>query len=332
MVACELPEALMRSIAATRTAVHVYQRSEGHFVLFYTRSDLLSFYTILSVCSRKTGVRVLASAAMYDHLHHLIEASSREEVTAFVRLYSLLYAKEFNRDSGLSGRLFEAPFGTALKIGDKDIRTCAGYVYNNHTNKKLCSHAEDIRWNYLAYAHSGNPFYEPLIRRKASRKLQAALKIADAERKAERPLNHATLRRMFSGLAGKESEQLTDYIIASYRFVDYDALESLYRSHDEMIYSFNANTFNDYDVSEPSHDRRGDDTVYREMAEYVLRTGRYPVVKDILKLPDKEKIALACELKSVTHASFRQIGAYLRIKLAYAGTGKVDDPGEEYPI
>lgn len=307
-----------------KTAIHIYQRSEGHVVMFYTRSDLLSFYTILSICAKKAGIRVLAAALMYDHIHILVEASSREEITAFVQSYSSLYALEYNKDSGLHGRVFESSFGSALKRGDKEIRTCAGYIYNNHTNKKLCAGAEDIRWNFLAYAHSRNPFSTPIKRDRVSKRMRAAIAVVEAEHRASRPLNHATLRRVFAGLSKTESDQLTDFIIDKYRFVDYAALESLYRSYEEMVYSFNANTFNDYDIKEDSRDRRGDDTVFREMAKYISSREFFRTLKDLLTSPETIRLGLATELKVVTGATWRQIGAYLRMKLRAA---RPEDPG-----
>lgn len=307
-----------------RTAIHIFQRTEGHVVLFYTKSDLLCFYTILSICAKKTGIKVLAVAEMYDHIHILVEAASRGEVTAFVQMYSSLYAQEHNRDSGLSGKVFESPFGTSLKRGDKEIRTCAGYIYNNHTNKKLCSRAEEIRWNFLAYAHSSNPFSAPIKRAIASKKMRAAIAIVDSEHKASHPLNHPTLRRLFSGLSKLESEQLTDYIIDAYRFIDYNSIESLYRSYDEMLYSFNANTFNDYDIHEDYQERSGDDTVFREMAKYITSLKVYRNLKDILSAPDNRMMELATELRVMTRATWRQIGAYLHIKLGSSEQEHID--------
>lgn len=301
-----------------KTAIHIYQRSEGHVVMFYSRRDFLCFYTILSVCAVKTGIKVLAVALMYDHIHILVEAGSRKEVESFVQLYSSYYSREFNTDSGLSGRLFERPFGAAVKLGEKNIRTCAGYIYNNHTNKKLCDKADEIRWNFLAYAHSRNPFSPKIVRRSARKKLRDALAVVESEFKAGRFLNEATLRRIFAGLTAEEKDQLTDFIIDTYRFVDYAELESMYRSYEEMVYSFNANTFNDYDINEESRDRRGDDTVFREMAKYVLSLGKFRHLKDILTLSEDDKLELATELKVMTRATWRRIGAYLHIGIGAA--------------
>ena len=82
-----------------------------------------------------------------------------------------------------------------------------------------------------------------------------------------------------------------------------------------MLYSFNANTFAEYDLPEDASERRGDDRVYNHLAELVLSSGRYEHLKDILILPDIEKIKLASELRAKSGVSYKQIGAFLQYKI-----------------
>lgn len=152
----------------------------------------------------------------------------------------------------------------------------------------------------------------------ASRSLRSALKEVDANRKLEKPLNHATLRRLYKPLGKEEKEQLTDYIISVYNAIDFAALEGLYRSYDDMLYSFNANTFNEYDISEDADERTGDDRVYNRLAKQVMAFGKFASVKDILLLSDDERFRLALVLQARTGASYKQIGAYLHLRITRA--------------
>ena len=265
-------------------AIHIYQRSVVGDVIFYTLHDYLVFYSFVSVYARKYGVKLLGIAIMYNHYHILVSAESRDEVRRFVSVLTAGFSRAYNEEIGTEGILFKSPFGSAMKLGDKNIRTAAGYLYNNHTNKKLCEKAEEIRWNFLAFAHNSHPFSEPVVLRDATHALRNALKEIDANRKADRPMNYATLRRLYKPLGKEEKEQLTDYIINAYNAIDYAALESLYRSYDDMLFSFNANTFNEYDISEEAEERSGDDRVYNRLAKQVLALGKYSSVKDILLL------------------------------------------------
>ena len=298
-----------------KKAIHIYQRSVKGDVIFYTLQDFLVFYTYVSEYARKYRVKILGLAIMYNHYHLLVEAGSRNEVKAFISACTAGFSRVYNEGLGIKGNLFQSPFGSAMKFGDKNIRTAAGYLYNNHTNKKLCEKAEDIRWNFLAYAHDSHPFSEPVRLKAASRPLRSALKEVDANRKVEKPLNYATLRRLYKPLGKEEKEQLTDYIISVYNAIDYSALESLYRSYEDMLYSFNANTFNEYDISEDAEERTGDDRIYNSLAKQILASGEFASVKDILKLSEDERFRLALVLRARTGASYKQIGSYLHLKI-----------------
>ena len=302
-------------MSRTEKAIHVYQRSVNGDVIFYTLLDFLVFYSIFSVYVRKYGIKVLGLAIMYNHLHVLASASERSKVEPLISSSTSYFVKAYNLDSGMNGPIFHRPFGSAVKLGDKNIRTAAGYLYNNHTNKKLCDKAEEIRWNFLAFAHNSHPFSKLIIRKEASLALRNALKEIDSNRRADRPLNYATLRRLYKPLGKEEKEQLTDYIITAYNAIDYEALESLYRSPEDMLYSFNANTFNEYDIDEDSEERSGDDRVYNRLAKQVLALGRFASVKDILLLSEDERFRLAVELHAHTGVPYKQIGAFVHLKI-----------------
>ena len=302
-------------MSQAKKAIHIYQRSVNGVVLFYTLQDFLVFYTYVCQYARKYGVKILGLAIMYDHYHILAEAGSREEVKAFVSACMAGFSRAYNEEIGIKGSIFQSPFGSAVKYGEKNIRTAAGYLYNNHTNKKLCERAESIRWNFLAYAHDSHPFSEPIKLKAASRSLRSALKEVDANRKTDKPLNYATLRRLYKPLGKEEKEQLTDYIISVYNAIDFAALESLYRSYEDMLYSFNANTFNECDISEDADERTGDDRVYNRLAKQVLESGKFTSVKDILQLSDDERFRLALVLQARTGASYKQIGAFVHLKI-----------------
>lgn len=296
-------------------AIHIYQRSVEGFVIFYTLHDYLVLYTMVSVFARKYGMQILGMAIMYNHIHLLVVADSRDQIQHFVSEYTKTFARIYNAEAGIEGHLFHNPFGSAVKYGDKTIRTAAGYLYNNHTNKKLCNRAEDIRWNFLAYAHHSHPFSNQIKRKEASAALRKALKIVDIERAADNYLSYATLRRIYKGLIATEKDQVTDYIVNAYRFVDYEALEGLYRSYDDMLLSFNANTFNEYDIDEEVEERNGDDRVYNVLSRHIISSGKFENLKEILLLPSDDRLSLAVALRASTGISYRQIGAFLHMRI-----------------
>ena len=131
--------------AIQSTAVHIYSRAENGYLLFYTISDFLVFFTIASVTARKRGISILGVSPMFDHLHYVSDAYSRREVFDFVRDTESQYAIELNKELGSSGRVFHKSFGSSIKRGEKAVRTTCSYCYNNPGEKKLCNRAEEYR-------------------------------------------------------------------------------------------------------------------------------------------------------------------------------------------
>ena len=74
---------------------------------------------------------------MFDHIHGLLEAESRNEVSPFVGEYTRRYSKELNLSIGAKTPAFNPEFGCAVKSGDKKIRTACSYLYNNPGEKGL---------------------------------------------------------------------------------------------------------------------------------------------------------------------------------------------------
>lgn len=137
---------------------HCYQRTTGGVVIFYNISDYLVFFTIFCTTARKYKVKILSLCLMADHIHICISEERKGELSAFVREYSKLFSRVHNRTCHTQGNLFESPFGSAPKFGDKKARANLIYIGNNAPERRLCRNAEEYRWNFLAYAVCTHPF------------------------------------------------------------------------------------------------------------------------------------------------------------------------------
>lgn len=303
-----------------RNATHIFQRGQEGVVIFYTRQDYLVYYTIFSVYADKFGLKVLGLAIMYNHLHILVVGGDSAKIKRFMTVVTSVFAREYNLDAGLSGPVFQGPFGSSIKYGEKEIRTACGYLYNNHTNNRLCEKAEQIRWNFLAYDHNDHPFSQAIPLRSARMVFRRAVKMVRAAKERGDYLNYAALRRIYRGLTKDEKESITDYIITTYNIIDYKALESLYPSYEEMIYSFNANTYHDYNIPESEDDRNSDDRIYQTLSKLVLKSTTINSLKQVLLLSEDERIRLALMLQARTSAPLKKICAFFRVKIVFSQT------------
>lgn len=293
---------------------HIYQRTINRFNIFYDLEDYLVYYTIFSVAARQYGVIVLGLCLMFDHIHMLIKTGVRVRMSEFVRQVTCMFVREQNNDVGRKGSLFQARFGSAPKRGLKLLRTAINYLFNNPVEKKLCTRAEEFRWNFLAYAVSSHPFSDPLIIRQASRSLKRAIKEVDLAESEDRHLRYAQLKRLLSKLNERERMQLVDHIISIYNPFDYDEIIKCYGSYEDMLTAINSNTGSEYDIKEDRY--RFSDTEYVRMGEILHDMEGLKDLRKVTGFDIDEKMRLLEVLRKHLSCDNLPIAKFLHINLA----------------
>lgn len=287
--------------------MHVYQRTIEGFNLFYSMEDFLVFYTIVAVKARQYGICLFGLCLMIDHIHLLLHAMNLSMMSRFISAYTSLFVREFNTRTGRTGSLFDTPYGSALKLELKNIRSAIAYLFNNPVEKQLCRKAEQYRWNFLAYYDTESPVREASCRKR----LKRSMRIAKESYEHDRHLNYRLLGNLMNGLPPDEKEQLTDYIIQTYFPFDSNKTISHYGSYAGMLTAINSNTGSEYDIQESWYCRS--DRPYGEMISFLRKNG-YDDMHKVLTLPMSEKINMMNRLKRMTSASYAQIKKFLHME------------------
>ncbi len=292
---------------------HIYQRTVGGYLIFYSVRDFLVFFTIFCTVARKYDIIVLGVCLMYDHIHVLVKAPSGKAMSAFVREYTSRFSRQRNVQYHRNGQFFRHRFGSAPKVNEKKVRTAISYLYNNPVEKRLCNRAEEYRWNFLLYAHCRHPFSAPLKISLASRPLRRAIAEVRALREADLPLNYALIDRIVKNLTAEERRQLTDYTVSLYNCISYEDLTTYYDDYQTMLTAINANTGSEYQIKEvitPDSDK-----IFKEMQSVLFATGEVKEMRSVLSLSDAEKRRIAWLLAAETGASPLQISKFLQLPL-----------------
>lgn len=293
---------------------HTYQRSVSGFNIFYEVEDYLVYYTIFSVMSRRYGMVVYGLCLMIDHIHTLTSTSSCKTFSKFMSNVAIQFVKEYNRYHNRVGPLFSECFGSAPKAGLKRLRTAIAYLFNNPVERLLCKRAQEYRWNFLAYAASDNPFSDPLVLKKASRRLRRALKEVDGTLKRNEYMTYVQLKRMFVGMDAREKNQLIDYIIVRYNIIRYEDLTTkCYDGYENMLMAINSNAGSEYEVQELRYGRS--DAEYRYLYKYVHEKG-FKDAGEVISLPSDSKFKLMVDMMNETSVSKLQICKFLHLKVA----------------
>lgn len=290
---------------------HCYQRTADRGVLFYTFSDFIVYFTIYCLMARKYNIRVLALCQMPDHIHDSIVSGCKRNISLFKSEVNKRFSRAWNSNISSSGSVFEGPFGSAPKIGDKKARSNLIYVYNNPVERRLVKRAAEYRWNYLAYGHSSHPFSEKLVIRYSSPALQRAVKEVKRVFLAGLPMNYALLKRLFDSLDRMERLQLTDYIISTYNIIEYDSASRFFGGFEDMIRAIDSSTGNEFDLNEIFVGKS--DICYRQMTSALLQEQHLKDIHEILTKTKEEKYDLLLLLMKHTSADPKQISKFLHL-------------------
>ena len=290
---------------------HIYAITQDGGVLFYRLTDRLSFYTVASVFSKRYNIIVLALAIMFTHFHMMLRAVDLTQLRAFMQQLLSTFARIIREDRGLiKGPIFKRPFGSAPKVSAKEQRSSIIYLYNNPVEKKLCARAADDRWTFLRYAKIDFPFSSKLVKRNVRYALRTATDIVDQEASAGRYLRPALLRNLFRPLTREEQEQLTDYIIQRYRFIQHDEAISQFDSYEAMLAACDASSGKEFEIGEEFDPFS--DIPYRDMAHMAARAGLFEDWK-MLHLDQKDLEKWFRTFRSGCNATERQVRKFLHI-------------------
>lgn len=291
---------------------HCYQRLANGGVLFYTTSDHLVYFTMYCILAQKYGIQVFELCQMPDHVHDAVSAKRLDDLVGFKRELNSRFAKEYNRYYGTNGQLFESPFGSAPKYGDKKARSVIVYIGNNPVDRKLVTYAEEYRWNYLAYAITPNPFSEKIVIRRSSKALRVAVKLVKAQHKAGLPLNYTILKNITKDLTAKELQQFTDYVITTYNVIDYLSASRFFDTYADMLMSMHATTGSEHDLNEVFVGKS--DKPYADMIRIVLKYSPVKDIHQILTMDKDQKWELFQLLRKKSDVMAEQIKKFLHMK------------------
>ena len=296
---------------------HVYRRSIDKGVIFYTVRDYLVCFTYYSTLARKYDITVLGLSIMPDHLHSLLRTSSERKFTLFNDSSFRSFAREYNKSTGRSGRLFESPPGFAAKKTPKATRTCIAYILNNQVEKRIAKNAQSARWNFLAYYKSSHPFSDPLRLDRASAPMRRAVGTVKYMRSKKLPIGYIIMNRLFNKLRNKEKQQLTDFIITEYNCIDYEEMISYYGSYDTLVTAVNSNTGSEYDIQEVFD--TSSDAEYAALSAYVVKHLGLENVKKVASLDADSKLDLAKKMVQIPGVKAKHIAKFLHMDLKTRG-------------
>jgi hypothetical protein len=253
---------------------------------------------------------------MPDHLHSSLVASNKKELSSCIQEITGQYALLNNIECNRKTALFQHPFGSVPKVGDKAARTNIIYLGNNPVERHICNKAEQYRWNFWAYAISSNPFSEPLVLRNASWAMRCAVREVKQMNSLNKNLGYATLHRLFRKLNSREKQQLIDCIVVTYNVIDYDYAFSLFGSYDSMIHAMHCTTGSEYDLKETRTGKT--DKYYSSVSSFLKEYLNINDIHKVFTLTEQQRHDLFFQILKTINIPPEQLAKYLRITVQKA--------------
>lgn len=289
---------------------HVYQRTINRFNVFYDVADYIVYFTIFCTFAKQADITVWGLCLMIDHIHCLIQCNEMMSMSDFVSRVTSVFVRRYNKCRKRVGPLFDERFGSAPKADLKKLISAIIYVGNNPVERRICTRAEEYRWNFLAYADSNHPFSEKIDFKNISKSLSRSIRIVNSYLKRGLYLDYPVVDNIFSNLNRLEREQLIDYIISKYNVIDYKLILSHFDSYKQMLVSMRSTTGSEYDLREDTD--RLSDAVYVNLIREIRKMG-IDDLRGVVCLGVDDKIRVAEILQRNTGISKYQIRKFLHL-------------------
>lgn len=214
--------------------IHIFQITVDRGIIFCTVQDFILIFTLISSRARKYGIHIVAITIMLNHFHIEAQFKFEEDVPKFMNEITSVFAKKYNRQYKLSGKVFHKPFGSSPKNSSPKYYENYLYIANNAREKLAVDKSEDYRWNFLKYIDNPNPFSDTTTK-DVSDELWHLMEEVNRLCRKGKAIDYSFFDdNRYASLSVVEKQQLIDYIIVTYNVIDYSFALAKYGSYEKI--------------------------------------------------------------------------------------------------
>jgi len=136
---------------------HIISRGNNRSAIFYNDKDRRFFIDSLKAVKEKTKSKIYAYCFMTNHVHLLIEPSSKDGIGNLIQSLGRRYVRYINQVYKRTGTLWEGRFKSSLVSKDEYLLACARYIELNPVRAKMVNNPEDYPWSSFGFRAEGRP-------------------------------------------------------------------------------------------------------------------------------------------------------------------------------
>lgn len=138
---------------------HIIARGNGGMTVFHLSENYEDYLDLLREASQKYGVEIFHYVLMPNHIHLLVKPA--EELSQFMHIIQMTYAKRFCRDQKFLGHVWQGRYKNLLISSDAYLFACGNYIEMNPVRAGLTSSPSG--WEYSSYGVYANGEMNPLV-------------------------------------------------------------------------------------------------------------------------------------------------------------------------
>jgi putative transposase len=147
---------LMRRLKLEQADWHVTLRGARRLLLFHDDADYKTFYAMLGVACRDSGMGLLADCLMSNHFHLSLSGGSKQ-LTQCMRKLDRAYSGYHNERYNLSGHAFEQAYYCEPIPSEFILQRVVRYIHLNPVRGGKVSRPEDYPWSGYRRMISSKP-------------------------------------------------------------------------------------------------------------------------------------------------------------------------------
>lgn len=145
---------ICRTLRVQTGIIHVYFRGYMGNRIFLDDDDRMEFLYRCQDISEIYMGEIFAFVLMDNYAHLII---SSDNLTSNTKGLLQGYSQWFNHKHGLSGKVFESPFNSALMYSEMMIIESTLYILSNPVKLEICKHPSEYEWSSYNYYFSDRP-------------------------------------------------------------------------------------------------------------------------------------------------------------------------------
>ena len=147
---------------------HIILRGNNRSLVFITKKDRYVFLKFLREIKKELNFKIYGYCLMPNHIHLIIEPSTRAELSRLLQSLGRRYVQYFNKTHQRTGTLWEGRYKSSVISKDTYLLACLRYIDLNPVMAKIVKDPSDYKWSSFPFRSSGKfdglLDYEPIYK------------------------------------------------------------------------------------------------------------------------------------------------------------------------